>query len=88
MEPLLYRASMAASNALKLAKDLDIVEIALEGLLKEKRIFTYEELTRLNKMVGIALMSGKVELDEISESIHKKIADAIIEANSDKEEDT
>ena len=78
MEPLLYRASMAASNALKLAKDLDIVEIALEGLLKEKRIFTYDELTRLNKMVGIALMSGKVELDEISESIHKKITDELI----------
>lgn len=86
MEPLLYRASMAASNALKLAKDLDIVEIALEGLLKEKRIFTYEELTRLNKMVGIALMSGKVELDEISESIHKKIADELINEQTEEKE--
>lgn len=43
--------------------------------------FTYEQLARLNTMIGIALMSGKVEMDEISESIHKKITDALIESN-------
>ena len=37
--------------------------------------FTYEELARLNRMIGIALMSGKmneVSGDKISESVHKK----------------
>lgn len=36
--------------------------------------FTYEELARLNVMIGIALMTGKVEFDQISESIHKKVS--------------
>lgn len=46
--------------------------------------FSYDELSRLNVMIGIALMSGKVEFDEISESIHKKIADEIVDRiNSD-----
>lgn len=39
--------------------------------------FTYQELTRLNQMIGIALMSGKVEFDEVSEAIHKKVAQEI-----------
>lgn len=39
--------------------------------------FTYEELARLNTMVGIALMSGKVEFDQVSESVHKKVADEL-----------
>lgn len=44
--------------------------------------FTYEELARLNTMVGIALRSGKIERDDISNSIHKKVADEIIRHNS------
>lgn len=39
--------------------------------------FTYQELARLNQMIGIALMSGKVEFDEISESVHRKVAKEI-----------
>ena len=39
--------------------------------------FTYQELARLNQMVGIALMSGKVEFDEISESVHRKVTQEI-----------
>lgn len=34
--------------------------------------FTYEELALLNQMIGIALMSGKINFDEVSESVHKK----------------
>ena len=30
-------------------------------------------------MIGISLMSGKVKFDEISESIHKKVAQEICE---------
>ncbi len=39
--------------------------------------FTYQELARLNQMIGIALMSGKIEFDEVSESVHQKIAQEI-----------
>lgn len=39
--------------------------------------FTYQEIARLNQMIGIAFMSGRVEFDEVSESIHKKIAQEI-----------
>ena len=44
--------------------------------------FTYKELARLNTIVGVALRSGKIEMDDISDSIHKKIADEIINYNS------
>lgn len=46
--------------------------------------FTYEELARLNRMIGIALMSGKmneVSGDKISKSVHKKISDEICRWN-------
>ena len=46
--------------------------------------FAYQELARLNQMIGIALMSGKVEFDEVSESVHKKVAQEI--CNQAKEE--
>ena len=36
--------------------------------------FTYQELARLNRMIGIALMSGKIEFDEVSESVFNKVA--------------
>ena len=39
--------------------------------------FTYQELVRLNRMIGIALMSGKVEFDEVSESVHQKVTQKI-----------
>lgn len=44
--------------------------------------FTYEELARLNTMVGIALKSEKIAIDEISDSIHMKIANEIMNYNS------
>lgn len=47
---------------------------------------TYKELALLNKMIGIALMSGKIEFDELSESVHKKVADEIMKRNSPMEE--
>ena len=46
---------------------------------------TYEELARLNSMIGIALMSGKIEFDEISESVHKKVAEEILKRASQGE---
>ena len=39
------------------------------------------QLTLLNKMIGIALRSGKIEFDEVSKSIHKKVADEIVKRN-------
>ncbi|MBS4961331.1 MAG: hypothetical protein KHZ62_11055 [Clostridiales bacterium] len=48
--------------------------------------FTYKELTLLNRMIGIALMSGKIEFNEVSESVHKKVADEIVKRNSPMEE--
>lgn len=48
--------------------------------------FTYKELALLNMMITIALMSGKIEFDEVSESVHKKVADEIVRRNSPMEE--
>lgn len=42
---------------------------------------TYKELALLNRMIGIALMSGKVEFDEVSESVHKKVTNEIVRRN-------
>lgn len=39
--------------------------------------FTYQELARLNRMIGVALMSGKIEFDEISESVFNKVTEEI-----------
>ena len=39
--------------------------------------FTYQELARLNQMIGIALMSGKIEFGEVSESVHQKVTQEI-----------
>ena len=44
------------------------------------------ELALLNRMILIALMSGEIEFNEVSESVHKKIADEIIKRNSPMEE--
>lgn len=43
--------------------------------------FTYKELAMVNKMIGIALRSGKIEFDEVSKSVHKKVADEIVKRN-------
>lgn len=45
--------------------------------------FTYEELARLNTMIGTALMSGKVEFDEISGSVHKKVTEELRRVSKD-----
>lgn len=42
---------------------------------------TYKELALLNRMISVALMSGKVEFDEVSESVHKKVANEIVRRN-------
>ena len=47
---------------------------------------TYKALALLNRMIGIALMSGKIELNEVSESVHKKVAEEIVKRNSPMEE--
>lgn len=44
--------------------------------------FSYKELALLNKMISVALMSGKIEFNEVSESVHKKVADEITRRNS------
>lgn len=49
--------------------------------------FTYQELVRLNHMIGIALMSGKSEFDEVSESVHQKVAREIFERVQDEIQD-
>ena len=43
--------------------------------------FTYEELTCLNQMISIALMSGQIEFDEVSRSVHKKVTNEIVRHN-------
>lgn len=48
--------------------------------------FTYKELALLNKMIGIAFRSGEIEFDEVSKSVHKKVADEIVKRNSTLEE--
>lgn len=45
--------------------------------------FTYQELARLNQMIGIALMSGKIEFDEVSKSVHQKVAQEICKQAQD-----
>lgn len=45
--------------------------------------FTTKELARLNQMIAIAMMSGKVEFDEVSESLHRKIAQEICERETE-----
>lgn len=49
--------------------------------------FTFQELVRLNQMIGIALMSGKIEFDEISKSVHKKVAQEICKQAQDEIQD-
>lgn len=49
--------------------------------------FTFQELARLNQMIGIALMSGKIEFDEISKSVHKKVAQEICKQAQDEIQD-
>lgn len=43
--------------------------------------FTYQELALLNQMIGIALMSGKIEFNETSNSVHQKIANELYRLN-------
>jgi hypothetical protein len=52
------------------------------GMIKIK--FTYKELALLNRMIGIALMSGKIEFNKTSESIHKKVSEEICKRNKTK----
>lgn len=47
--------------------------------------FTYAELAMLNRMIGVALMSGKIEFNNVSESVHKKISKEIYERNKKEE---
>ena len=39
--------------------------------------FTHQQLARLNRMIGIALMNGKIGFDEVSESVFNKVAEEI-----------
>lgn len=41
--------------------------------------FSFKELAVLNEMISIALLSGKVDFNEDSKSVHQKITKAIIE---------
>lgn len=49
--------------------------------------FTYGELIVLNQMVAIALMSGKIELDKTSESVHKKVSEELVKQGKENLED-
>lgn len=46
--------------------------------------FSEKELARLNHMISIALMSGKIEFDEVSESVHQKVAQEICKQVQDE----
>ena len=46
-----------------------------------KMDFTYQELARLMAMIGVALMSGEIQMYELSKSIHKKVTDEIVKKN-------
>lgn len=46
--------------------------------------FTYKELYLLNKMISVALRSGKIEFDEVSESVHQKVTQGIYEQIQDE----
>ena len=48
--------------------------------------FTYKELALLNKMIGIAFRSGKIEFNEVYESVNKKVAGEIVRRNSPMEQ--
>lgn len=37
----------------------------------------YKELATLNKIISIALLSGKIELDDTTKTIHGKVANEI-----------
>ena len=49
--------------------------------------FTYQEIVRLNRMIGLALMSRKVEFDEVSESVHQKVTQEVYRRMQDEIED-
>lgn len=48
--------------------------------------FSYKELTVLNQMISIAMLSGKIALDECVEAIHKKITGEIADRNKHNHE--
>lgn len=48
--------------------------------------FTYKELALLNEMIEIAMLSGKIEFDEVAKSVHKKVTDKIAQETRDSEE--
>lgn len=39
---------------------------------------SYVELARLNQIISIAFLSGKIAMDEISESLHRKITGELL----------
>ena len=46
--------------------------------------FSYNELAKLNQIVSIALLSGKIELDDTTKTIHEKVANEIQKMTSGK----
>lgn len=39
---------------------------------------THDELARMNEMMSVALLTGKILMDEVSESLHKKITEELM----------
>lgn len=60
----------------------ELVTLKGNDVFTDSLIISYQELARLNQMIGIALMSGKVEFDAVSESIHQKVTREIYEKNA------
>ena len=50
----------------------------VENTVGEKLELSYKGLAKLNQIISIALLSGKIELDETTEAIHKKVAEEIV----------
>ena len=46
--------------------------------------FSYKELAALNKIISIALLSGKIELDDTTKTIHEKVTEEIVKRVENK----
>ena len=46
--------------------------------------FNNKELALLNEMITVAMLSGKIDFNETSESVHKKVTEEILKRNQEQ----
>lgn len=56
----------------------------IENMGGKKLEFSYKELAKLNQIISIALLSGKIELDDTTKTIHEKVTDEIVKRAENK----